>query len=70
MRGYGYEWRAIRARQLKVSPCCEQCGGWATEVDHVRPLAMGGRNDTGNLRSLCKPCHSAHTMRNHANPAK
>jgi len=66
-RGYNYEWRVIRAKHLLAYPLCGVCGGSATEVDHMLPLAMGGTNEAGNLRSLCKPCHSAHTMRTRVN---
>lgn len=34
----------------------------ATEVDHVTAIEAGGSNDTENLRSLCKPCHSRKTV--------
>jgi 5-methylcytosine-specific restriction protein A len=66
-RGYGASWRRLRLMQLRASPLCVACGRPATEVDHIRPLALGGTNEAGNLRSLCKPCHSAHTMRTRVN---
>jgi 5-methylcytosine-specific restriction endonuclease McrA len=28
------------------------------EVDHIIALAEGGRNELGNLRVLCHPCHA------------
>lgn len=27
------------------------------EVDHIKPLALGGRNVLSNLRCVCQPCH-------------
>jgi hypothetical protein len=33
----------------------------ATEVDHILAKRDGGTDDRGNLRSLCKPCHSRRT---------
>ncbi|MBX3001917.1 MAG: HNH endonuclease [Caldilineaceae bacterium] len=35
----------------------------ATEVHHIIALRDGGRNEEGNLRSLCKTCHSKRTAR-------
>jgi 5-methylcytosine-specific restriction endonuclease McrA len=34
------------------------CTAVATAVDHVRPVALGGRNDVGNLRAACIHCNS------------
>lgn len=66
-RGYGREWRRVRAAKLADSPFCEGCRGLglevpATQVDHVRALAAGGTHDAGNLRSLCQSCHSRKTV--------
>lgn len=37
---------------------CRRCGAGAPyHVDHVRPLAMGGSNNTVNLQLLCPPCN-------------
>lgn len=62
-RRYGRAWRAIRARYVAAHPLCEDCQqqGILTpvaEVHHIVPLEHGGSHDEGNLRSLCKPCHS------------
>jgi 5-methylcytosine-specific restriction endonuclease McrA len=34
------------------------CGALASEVDHVVPREIGGRDDPANLRSLCERCHA------------
>lgn len=68
-RGYNYRWRKIRARVLKNNPLCADPDGVhtfpepATEVDHIKPLRMGGTNQYDNLQSLCKSCHSRKTAR-------
>ena len=68
-RGYDRKWQRVRAIKLSSDPLCERCERHgivepATEVHHRIALADGGeRLDTANLESLCKRCHSAHTMR-------
>ena len=39
------------------------CGEVATQVDHIIELAIGGTNTLDNLQPLCKPCHTAKTVR-------
>lgn len=65
---YGRTWQKIRAALLSTTPLCEQCKDAgkltpATEVHHIIPLSKGGTNDTDNLMSLCKSCHSEITAR-------
>jgi 5-methylcytosine-specific restriction enzyme A len=40
---------------------CQSCGKTATEanlnVDHIIPLARGGKNDLSNLQTLCSTCN-------------
>ncbi|MCP4566069.1 MAG: HNH endonuclease [FCB group bacterium] len=31
------------------------------EMDHIKPLVMGGSSDMENLRTLCVPCHKKET---------
>lgn len=63
-RGYGSEWRIIRAEHLLMEPyCADGCGERATEVDHIVPRRQGGTDDHDNLQSLTKAHHSAKTMR-------
>ena len=61
-------WKIRRRIQLAEHPWCEECLRAniyvaATDVDHVEPH----RGDvvkffTGELRSLCHPCHSRKTI--------
>ena len=67
-RGYGRDWRRLRALYLRRNPLC--CDPWgdhggrpvvAAEVDHILPIRQGGGNDWDNLQALCKACHSKKT---------
>jgi 5-methylcytosine-specific restriction protein A len=67
-RGYGGDWRRVRAWHLAHHPLCEDCEERgdvveATEVDHVERLRDVKTHDGDNLRSLCKSCHSKKTVR-------
>lgn len=61
-RGYGAEWRRIRAAVLREQPCCP-CGRWATDVDHIVSRRKGGTDARGNLVGRCHRCHSRKTAR-------
>jgi 5-methylcytosine-specific restriction endonuclease McrA len=37
--------------------CCWVCGDPADEVDHVKPLAVGGKHMLCNLRPICISCN-------------
>ena len=47
---------------------CQRCG-WALapgtrwDIDHVIPLALGGRDQAGNMQVLCAACHGGKTHR-------
>ncbi|WP_322768413.1 HNH endonuclease [Frankia sp. Cr1] len=59
-RGYGTEWRTIRARILiRDGHRCHWCGRWAGTVDHVKAKADGGTDDDTNLVAACGPCNSS-----------
>lgn len=56
-------WRKIRAAQLKREPQCRACGAKASHVDHITPKRVGGGDESRNLQSLCRSCHSKKTGR-------
>lgn len=72
-RGYGADWRKLRARKLREQPLCEiqtHCGqginaaappAMANEVDHKIPIIERPdlRLTWSNLQSACKPCNAA-----------
>jgi 5-methylcytosine-specific restriction protein A len=64
---YGRAWKRIRDYYIKSHPLCEECQREgrltpAEEVHHILPLSKGGSNETNNLMSLCKSCHSRITV--------
>ena len=73
-RGYDRTWRTLRKQKLLANPFCElrtHCAHLsitqqvAREVDHILPIHERPdlRLAWTNLRSACKRCHSARTMR-------
>lgn len=62
-RGYGKDWGKVRLMVLaRDRQTCQKCGGLATVVDHITPIAKGGaRLATFNLQSLCVYCHNRKT---------
>jgi len=61
-------WRAVRAGQLRRYPLCERhlkrgLAVPALEVHHRD--GNPANDDPANLESLCRPCHSEHTAREH-----
>lgn len=69
-RGYGSKWDKLRKVVLQRDNglCqCEDCLGGrlrltiATEVDHIKPKAIGGTDDMNNLRAINKECHKKKT---------
>ena len=78
-RGYGADWRKLRAWVLRrdhgLCQPCHQAGQvtLATEVDHVVSKAQAARlgwtrhqmDDHGNLQAICRECHQAKTAREH-----
>lgn len=67
-RGYDAAWHALRARHIAEHPHCVACAAAGTArraeiVDHIQPVKVRPdlRLDAGNLRSLCRPCHTRRT---------
>ncbi|KTT72628.1 HNH endonuclease [Sphingomonas endophytica] len=55
-----------RAQVLAEEPLCRLClargdESPTEEVDHIKPLSRGGRDDRANKQGLCIPCHRAKT---------
>jgi len=64
-RGYGREWRRVRAEVR--GDACERCGSRSDlTLDHRVPQSLGGSNARANLRTLCRACHSAVGVRSNA----
>lgn len=68
-RGYGTAWRKVRLVALeRDNYLCQAClkqGIYtqATDVDHIKPKALGGTDELDNLQSLCRVCHKIKTKR-------
>lgn len=52
-------WARLRKRVLARDGFrCRMCGGVGRfEVDHIRPLHLGGGDGLDNLQTLCRSCH-------------
>lgn len=65
VRGYGADWRTLRAAHLRAHPSCShpECDMLATDVDHLTPHRGDDalRLDPDNLQSLCHSHHSSKT---------
>ena len=69
-RGYGREYRRLRAELLKCEPLCRYCLQKtpervtpATQVDHIVSIAKGGApHDINNLAPTCFECHQRKTL--------
>jgi hypothetical protein len=58
-RRYHYEVCETDRRAYTMASGCAYCGGEATTLDHVQPIARGGKNDARNLWPCCQPCNVA-----------
>lgn len=68
LRGYDAAWHALRRAFIAAHPWCAMCAARGIErraevVDHVQGVreAPHLRLDPGNLRSMCRPCHTRRT---------
>ncbi|MCL2163733.1 MAG: DEAD/DEAH box helicase family protein [Oscillospiraceae bacterium] len=52
--------RQVFARDNYICLCCgkERRRGVRLNVDHIRPVSMGGTNDISNLQTLCRLCNT------------
>jgi len=66
-RGYSGYWLRLRRYVLErdhyTCVTCGKAGGLSMQVDHVVPKRDGGRNEPGNLQTLCAVCHTRKTRR-------
>ncbi|WP_242440887.1 HNH endonuclease [Streptomyces sp. CB02923] len=57
--------RLRRRVDERSSGWCDWCLGDfpadVVEIDHVRPLSMGGTDTDGNVQALCRGCHRLKT---------
>ena len=67
-------WRRLRLYKLSQTPFCEWCNCLkvATEVHHDKEVKEFPelRLDFDNLVSVCKSCHSKHTVKDRWKPGK
>lgn len=61
-RGYGTDWKKLRAEVLSGEPWCREhrLRGErvaATHVDHIKGKSEGGTDERDNLQPLCYKCH-------------
>lgn len=70
-------WRRLRVCKLEQTPFCERCPPElltiANEVHHIKEVKTNPelRLDFENLESLCRSCHSKHTVKkNRFKPGK
>ncbi len=52
------KWRRLRALILaRDGHRCATCGGYGSDVDHIKPRALGGLDVPSNLRVRCASCN-------------
>ena len=61
LRGYGTDWKKLRAEMMPKGTLCRVCGRVASHLDHIVPRAQGGTDSPRNLQPLCWSCHSRKT---------
>ena len=47
----------IRQMVLSEGRCAHCCSTENLEVDHIKPVSLGGSNDIWNLQCLCRTCN-------------
>lgn len=54
----GHRWRKLRAFILNRDPICQVCRNMASQqVDHIKPIHLGGDDSHSNLQGICEKCH-------------
>ena len=54
----GHRWRILRAYILNRDPICQVCKNQASQqVDHIKPIHLGGDDSHTNLQGICEQCH-------------
>ena len=48
-------------KQHICNKCCKTVSAKLFEIDHIKPICIGGTNDISNLQILCKGCHKVKT---------
>lgn len=56
--GVGFTQRQLEARLSYFAYCCWICGEQTREMDHVIPLAAGGKHAPSNIRPCCRTCNA------------
>lgn len=64
-RGYGHEWRKLRAVIGYLCQVCKANGRLkeANQIDHILSKGQGGNDDPSNLQSICMECHKEKTAK-------
>ncbi len=60
-RGYGTDWRKLRAKLMPPGTRCRLCDAPAKHLDHIVPRSAGGTDNPSNLQPLCASHHSMKT---------
>ena len=55
------KWSKVRLAVLdRDSWCCQKCGNYGNEADHIKRIIDGGPVwEMGNIQTLCRDCHIA-----------
>lgn len=75
-RGYGREYRRLRAMLFAQEPLCRPCKAKgrttaATMCDHIVPLAKSGAaHSIENLQPICRSCHQDKSNRDKGHRVK
>ena len=64
----GAKLQALRLDMYKDNPCCNSCGRLTAhphgyQIDHIKPLHLGGTDTPSNRQLLCIDCHEKKTAK-------